>query len=307
MDLRKLGYFIAIVDEGSISAAAQLLHMTQPPLSQAVMTLEREIGAKLLERHARGVEPTAAGLLLVEQGKILLEWSERISQQVARVGKGESGFIYIAAMPAFAWSSLPSLLQDLRSAAPGIRVGLAEPGPAGVLRMVTEGTADIGFIANSDPSALAVAYPDLIVDTLSPLHLTLAVAADDDGGIGPIASLRELRRYEHRTWFIPEIVPAFQGASEITHDLWRAGGFHPDSIQTVQTLQSALPLIAAGMGVALVPRSLGGLHVTGIRHRSFGFTLPALYGVSIRSRQFQASESLPAFLEIIDAHFVRER
>lgn len=307
MDLRKLTYFIAVVEEGSISGAAQRLHMTQPPLSQAILTLERDVGAKLLERHARGVAPTAAGLLLVQQGKHLLQWSNRISQQVERVGTGESGCIYIASMPTVAWSQLPGLLQAFRSAAPGIEVGLADPGPAGVLRLVAEGTADLGFVSTSDPSALAVAYPDLIVETLLPLQMTLAVAADDEAGSGPIVTVEDVRAYEHRTWFVPEVVPAYQGVGEMTHDLWRAAGFYPKSIQTVSTLQTALPLISAGMGVALIPHSLSGLHVNSIQNRVFEFDIQTLYAATIRYRHFEPSASLLRFLDVVDQHFALER
>ena len=91
MNLRRLEYFLVVVEEGSISLAARRLHMTQPPLSQAIQALEREVGAELLRRLPRGVEPTPAGLLLADRGRDLLrgEAAEHLGE--SRVGEERAG------------------------------------------------------------------------------------------------------------------------------------------------------------------------------------------------------------------------
>lgn len=299
-------YFIAVVDEGSISGAASRLHMTQPPLSQAVLALEREIGATLLRRHPRGVEPTPAGLLLVEQGKNLLRWSDRITEEVARLGSGESGRLTVASVPTFAWSNLPALLQDFGAAAPGVEVQLSDPSPEGVLQMVVNGTADIGFVSTSDPSALEATRPDLLVHSLLPLPLSLAVAQIDGRPVESGSTQRvQVRDYADTTWFIPEEVPGFPGLTETMHNLWRDAGFYPRSVRYVSTLQTSLPLIVAGMGVTLLPGSLTGPASTGISVCEMDIAVPPLFATTLRARHIEPSLTLRRFLDVVANHFGR--
>lgn len=305
MDLRRLTYFVTVVETGSISGAAERLHMSQPPLSQAIKMLEHEMGATLLQRHARGVSPTPAGLHLLEQGRDLLRWSERITEQVSRLGSGESGRLAIASVPTFAWSNLPSLLQDFNAAAPDIEVQLSDPTPEGVLRMVANGTADIGFVATSDPAALAAAHPELQVDGLIDLPLSLGVAASiaarSDG------SRARAEDYADTSWYIPEDAPGFPGLDETLTKLWRDAGFHPRSVQYVATLQTALPLIAAGMGVTLLPSALTGPASAGIVALDLDIPIAPLTAASLRSRHIAAPATLLRFVEVMTDHFAGRR
>ena len=130
MNLRQLEYFLTVTAEGSFSRAAAVLHMTQPPLSQSVLQLEKQLGVQLLVRHRQGVSPTAAGELLAAQGQQLLRWSERVEEQVKAVGQGIAGRLHIASVPTFAWAHLPPLLKAYAAKAPGVAVELSDPEPA---------------------------------------------------------------------------------------------------------------------------------------------------------------------------------
>jgi len=301
MDLRRLTYFVTVVETGSISGAALRLHMSQPPLSQAIKMLEQEMGATLLQRHPRGVSPTPAGRHLLEQGRDLLRWSERITQQVSRLGSGESGRLAIASVPTFAWSNLPTLLQDFNADSPDIEVQLSDPTPEGVLRMVANGTADIGFVSTSDPAALAAAHPELQVDALIELPLSLGVAASTAARVGgPRARAED---YADTAWYIPEEAPGFPGLDETLTKLWRDAGFHPRSVQYVATLQTALPLIAAGMGVTLLPSALTGPASAGIVALDLDITIAPLSATSLRARHITPSASLLRFVDVMNDHF----
>ncbi|MDN5917316.1 MAG: LysR family transcriptional regulator [Pseudonocardia sp.] len=96
MDIRALECFLAVASEGSISQAAAALHMTQPPLSVRLQSLERELGVTLLVRHGRGVELTAAGRLLAERGRRILSELSIMIDQVRAVGDGTRGSLTVA-------------------------------------------------------------------------------------------------------------------------------------------------------------------------------------------------------------------
>lgn len=124
MELRELRYLTAVADEGSISRAAARLHMTQPPLSMAVAKLEHDLGVQLLERHAKGVRPTAAGAYLVSNARRILAQVEELDDMVRAVTVGSVGVLALAVTPAIAWEHAPALLQTFGRSAPLVDVDL---------------------------------------------------------------------------------------------------------------------------------------------------------------------------------------
>ncbi|MFL4476224.1 LysR family transcriptional regulator [Paeniglutamicibacter sp. MACA_103] len=299
MNLRKLEYFLTVVEEGSVSLAARRLHMTQPPLSQAIQALEREVGAKLLHRLPRGVEPTVAGRLLVEQGRDLLRWSGRIEDLVQRVGQGLEGRLRIACVPSISWSLLPPLLKRFSVEAEGVEVLLSDPNPLQVLNRVADGGADVGFIAPTDTVAVAAAYPALVVEPLAEMPLGLVVPLDREAGDGPVAAAA----YARDAWIIPEAVPGFPGLAELAEELWRREGFRPNRVQYVSTLQTALPLVAAGIGVGIMPMDLARLFSPGVRMVEVVGGMAPLRPALIRSAQMRPSPALERFLAVVIASF----
>lgn len=296
MNLRKLEYFVAVAEEGSISLAAQRLHMTQPPLSQAIMSIERDLGAALFRRHAKGIELTPAGVLLLEQGRRLLRWSDRVGEEVQRIGSGETGHLRIASVPTFAWSHLAPLLLELGEEAPGLTTELTDPGPAAVLEYVAGGEADVGFVATSEPEGLALSHPQLRVQALAPMPLVLAARAEAASSV----SWEDLMG---KTWIVPAAIPRFPGLIEIAQGLWRQAGSSPASIQHVSTLQTALPLVAAGLGVGLLPADFIAAANGRISALHLGGQIPPLYGTLVHSAQIAPMPALKTLLRIASRRF----
>jgi DNA-binding transcriptional LysR family regulator len=299
MNLRRLEYFLTVVEEGSVSLAARRLNMTQPPLSQAIQALEREVGAELLLRLPRGVEPTLAGRLLAEQGKDLLRWSGRVEDSVRRIGQGLEGRLRIACVPSISWSLLPPLLKRFSVEAEGVEVLLSDPNPLQVLNRVADGGADVGFIAPTDTVAVAAAYPALVVEQLTEMPLGLVVPLDREPVGGPV----EASTYARDAWIIPEAVPGFPGLAELAEELWRREGFRPARVQYVSTLQTALPLVAAGLGVGLMPTDLVRLFSSGVRAIEVAGGIAPLRPALIRSAQMRPSPALERFLAVVGGSF----
>jgi DNA-binding transcriptional LysR family regulator len=129
MELRHLRYFVAVVEAGSITAAAAQLHLSQPSLSVAVSQLEADVGVRLLERSPRGARPTSAGRFLLDAASRLLGEVDDVVAALGRFGSGLAGSLTIAAVPVLMWHRVPALLRTHALAAPDLEVQLVDPPP----------------------------------------------------------------------------------------------------------------------------------------------------------------------------------
>src|SRR5215218_54563 len=127
MDLRQLRYALAVVDEGTFTAAATVCHVAQPSLSQAVASLERELGVALFERLGRRVELTAAGMAFVPAAREVLRAVGTIVADVGAVAGLDAGHLDLVALPTLAVDPVTPLVGAFRRAHPGVVVRLAHP------------------------------------------------------------------------------------------------------------------------------------------------------------------------------------
>lgn len=241
MDFRQLSYFMAIVEAGSVSRAAKNLGMTQPPVSQAVTRLERELGVQLLERTARGVTPTNAGMFLLRNGARLLSDRDRIAHTLGLMGDAVVGDLRIGVEPMVTHEFIADVLAEFLEQAPGVRVSLTDESPEAILRSLRNGELDIACVPFS-PGRFADFVSD-ICDWRSVKQIELKLAV-------PYG-----RRFEAHTdgrgwgrWIVPYRIPAFPGMPEAVE----AALFDDPDFQVleVSTPQTALPFVAAGIGVA---------------------------------------------------------
>jgi LysR family transcriptional regulator, benzoate and cis,cis-muconate-responsive activator of ben and cat genes len=302
MNLRQLEYFLTVAAEGSFSRAAVALQMTQPPLSQSVLQLEKQLGVQLLVRHRQGVSPTAAGKLLAAQGRQLLRWGERLEEQVKALGQGLAGRLHIASVPTFAWGYLPHLLKAFAVDAPGVDVELSDPEPAEVLRQVSNGSADVGFVATGAPDRLAASHEELSVTPI----LSMPLVAVLPPRLADLPEPLDLIELAAESWIIPSAIPGFPGMGGIIDRLWQDLGIHPGSVRTVSTLQTAVPLIAADMGISLMPRSVADFAGSTAHIRTPLQDVLPLYAAMVWSQQLPPSPVLEKFLEVAGRTYTGE-
>lgn len=294
MRLRQLEYFLTVAAEGSFSRAAVALHMTQPPLSQSVLQLEKELGVQLLIRHPKGVTLTEAGTFLVAQGRQLLRWSRHLEEQTRNMGLGLAGRLHVAAVPSFSWNYLPPLLKAFDAAAPGVEVKLSDPEPAEVVRQVADGSVDIGFVATADASLLALANAGIIVDLLLDMPLMVALPPR----LAHLPEPVDLALLAEEPWILPSRIPDFPGLIETVEQVWHEIRIRPSLVRYVSTLQAAVPLISADMGVGLLPQSFDVLARSGIRVLSPAQPVPPLQAAMVRSSHIPPSPVLTSFLNV---------
>ncbi len=248
--------FVAVAEELHFGRAAERLGMTQPPLSRLVQKLEREVGARLLERDSRGVALTPAGTAFLEDAHRVLATVESSVTHARRVEAGSAGTVHLGFTAVTAIGLLGPLLQTLREALPGVEVVLQERVSGGQVEGVRRGELDIGLARPPFDTAALSSRPVLREPLLAavPVGHRLARVA------GPLA---------------PE---DFDGQSVINYHPTQARYFHELTVrfllnghavveQHVQQVPTAVLLVAAGQGVAFVPASAAALGVPGVVHK----------------------------------------
>lgn len=149
MDIRQLRYFLAIVEEGSFSRAAERLHVAQPALSLHVRKMEEALGTPLLLRHSSGVSPTEAGRLLVERARPLLAGFDHMREELHQVGKEPGGTVRIGLPGTISGILSVPLIARLHQRHPRIKPVIAEAMSGFVGEWLEEGRIDLGVLYGS--------------------------------------------------------------------------------------------------------------------------------------------------------------
>jgi DNA-binding transcriptional LysR family regulator len=242
MTLRQLGYFLAVVEDESITRAAQRLHVAQPSLSQQLRQLERSLGGALIERLPRTVRLTSLGRVFEPQARAVVLAAERAERVAAAALNSEIGDLEIATVRSVAVGILPGSIMRWRAAHPHVTVRLHEFGHRDLLEdRVRRGLADLAV----GPCPARWAGP--VVD-LGWEEFVVVLPHDDPLNDGR-ARLR-LETLRDREWVLFE---PQHGLSDVVTFACAAAGFAPvPAIETAQ-VEGAARLAAAGLGPALLP------------------------------------------------------
>jgi DNA-binding transcriptional LysR family regulator len=262
MDFRQLRYFVAVAEELSFSGAARRLHISQPPLSMQVKSLETELGAALFNRNNRHVELTEAGTLFLEQARRALLHLERAGDVVRQAVKGEAGEIRIAftaSVPMF--EAFPRIVQDFRGRHPAAKADLIHMSTGQQLQALADKTIDVGFLR---PSILFCPPPNIRVLNLwsDRLVAVLPVShrlAQKQSPL-PVAALSAEP-------FI--LFPRGLGCGLFEHVavLASRAGFALQVGQEAREGATIIGLVAAGMGVSILPEAYAKTGIPGVTYR----------------------------------------
>ena len=258
MELRQLRYFIAVAEESNFSRAARRLHVSQPPLSTQIRSLEEELGVRLLERSNRGVTLTAAGAVLLEEARAVLARLEQAKGKAQRAHRGDTGRLSVGFVSIADYGILPPALKSFRAAFPRVEVELHELTTDAQIPELGAGRLDLGI-------ALApVDEPDLEFECLLREELVLAAPSAHPAirGAGPV----DLRVLAKESFIVAprDIAP---GLYDLTISYCRSFGFAPRITQQARQMQTVIGLVSSGMGFALVPVSVRNLRRAGVQYR----------------------------------------
>lgn len=247
MDLRQASYVVAVVDEGSFTAAAASIPVSQPSLSQAIAALERELGAPLFHRLGRRVALTPAGEAFVEPARRMLRDAALARAAVADVADLATGRLDLVALSTLVVEPLVDLVGRFRRTHPGVTVRIAEPEDAGaVADLVRSGACELGL--GDEP----VVGPGLEVDDLGRQPI-LAVLPPGTELPGPTLSAARLAGFP--------LITTPRGTSTrrlLSTALAQraAGGVEPALGVVTEHREAIVPLVLAGAGAALLPEPL---------------------------------------------------
>jgi DNA-binding transcriptional LysR family regulator len=247
MELRHLRYFVAVAEELSFTRAAQGLGISQPPLSAQIRQLEKELGSQLLRRRARGVELTSAGKLLLEEARLILKQVETAKTSVRRRARAETGRLIVGSAGATYFHPLiPEIIREYGKRFPDIVLMPTASNTALLIARLRTGNVDIAFVRPpiSDTSGL-VLQPLVSEDSVVVLPKSHKLA-----GLASVA-LAELAR-EVFVMYPRELNPDSYDAIIVA---CRAAGFNPALGQEAPQIVAVIPLVAAGLGISIVPRS----------------------------------------------------
>ncbi len=244
MDLRRLRLFLAVVDHGGMTRAAEVEHVSQPSVSQAVRELETELRTPLFHRVGRGVVPTAAAAALVGPARQVLRDVEIGEAAVAAVVGLEGGRLDLGAIPTLAIDPVAPLVGAFRVAHPGVTIVLADPSDAGVLdEMVATGECEIGVTVDRAVASTLTTHALGSQDLLAVLPPGTEVAQRS-------LSIAALARFP--------LVTAPAGTSTRTQleDAFATAGLTPDIAVVAAQREAIMPMVLAGAGATLYPRPL---------------------------------------------------
>ena len=286
MELRHLRYFVAVAEELHFRRAAERLHMSQPPLSQQIRQLEQEVGAQLLLRNQHRVELTASGAAFLERAREILDAVEAAALEARRVQRGEVGRLAVGFVGSAMYSFVPELLRAFRDQAPDIALRLHELGTTEQLRQLDDGRLDVGFLRTPGR------WPGLSFETV--LEEQVVVAMPD---VHPL-SQRSLVRLsdlvgESLVLLTPAGSPGLRAA--LATSIAQLGG-EERIVQEVAEMQTVIGLVAAGVGISLVPESVRALVRHGVTYRPLDDTAPAVR-LAMAWRATDDSPVLHSFLE----------
>ncbi|GJH02704.1 MULTISPECIES: LysR family transcriptional regulator [Paraburkholderia] len=257
MELRQLRYFVAVAEERNFTRAAERLNMTQPPLSRQIQQIEDSVGLALFERGARPLKLTEAGRVFYVQAKRLLEESDELLPLTRRLAQLAERIV-IGFVPSTLYGPLPDVIRAFREAAPLIQISLIEMFTIEQLSALKGGRIDVGFgRLRFDESQLA---REVLVE--EPL-----IAALPAGHALADAAQLTLDALSKETLIIYPSTPRPSYADQQL-SAFRDHAVEPAAIHEVRELQTALGLVAAQVGVCLVPESVRGLRARGVTYRS---------------------------------------
>ncbi len=283
MDLRQLRYFVAVAETLHFGRAARRLAISQPPLSRQIAALERGLGVELFTRSTRGVRLTPSGSALLPRARRLLADADTIAVGARELARGEVGLLRVGFLAAATYSMLPRLITSFRRARPGVRLVLSEATSDRQLVALAEANLDVGVLLPpvSDP---ALAWLPLVREPL--------VAALPSGQRWPprIALARLAGEP-----FILFPRPAGASLYDLIVNACERAGFTPRVEQEAVQMATIVSLVAAGMGVALVPESLRQVRRAGVVYRPLADRIaPVETGLAWRADD--ATPALAAFV-----------
>lgn len=293
MELRHLRYFLAVAEEHNVTRAADKLGIGQPPLSQQLHALERELGVQLFRRTGHGVALTEAGTAFADDARRLLGDVQGAVRNAQRAGRGEVGHLNIGFTGSSAFNPMvPRLIRQFRQSFPNVQLTLTEGNTAYLLSLLDEGRLDVAFVrpgvkpGGSPPTGIE--FHPLAIE---PMKLVLPATH----------ALSRKRKLPLTALAAEPFVLIPREASPSLYDriigACREAGFEPLLGQQAPQLSSVINFVAAEFGVSMVPAAVTRIQVEGVVYVDVDGNVPDI-GLKVACRTNVPNAKVANFLKL---------
>jgi len=291
MELRHLRYFIMVAEERHFTRAAARLNMQQPPLSQQIRALEKELGFDLFKRHPKGVDLTAGGLVFLEEARVILARVEHGSLKASRAAQGIEGTLVIGfTSSAAAHPLIPRIIRAYRERYPGVELSINEGSAREVTEDSIEKRLDIGILRAPVSTHQSLTFHRLLNEEML-LALPTGHPLLNDAAI-PLVALKDER-------FILVRRPGAPGMYANLIKACQNAGFEPRIAFEVERMLTNVSLVAAGEGISVVPASMRDVHRESVVYCRIKDARPKLLApITLVRRTFNPSAPLQNFIEL---------
>ena len=287
VELRHLRYFVAVAEELHFHRAAERLHISQPPLSQQIRALETELGVELLRRNRRRVELTEAGTAFLGEARAILTRVQQAGDLARRVARGEVGKLSVGFVGSAMYATLPEILRAFRDEHPDVELQLRPFPTAPQLEALRDGRIDVGFLRPP------VGSSGLEIETIQ--RETIVVALPRSHPLAHAQSVG-ITQLQNETFVLLARTESPGVYDSLALTLSELAG-NPRAVQEADDMQTLIGLVAAGIGVALVPISVSLLHRPGVVYRPLSGRAPTVE-LALAWRSGPLSPVVAAFLAI---------
>lgn len=289
IELRHFRYFIAVAEELHFGRAAERLFMTQPPLSMQIKQLEETVGAALFVRGSRPIELTAAGEMFLIHARSTIKQADMAIQKARLTSRGEAGNLTIAVTSASVLSLLPRLIASFRQRYPEVLIHIKEMVSRnqldalkqsdinfGLIRLPTEHPSIESILIQLEPIVVAIPrkhkYADLDKISVHTLHQTPFISFDPENAA-----------YFHK----------------LASDLFSTHGVTPLIVQSATQLHTVLALVAAGFGLALVPKAASRIQLEDVVLRPLDVTPTLFAELHLAWNSNDTNPAISSFIELV--------
>ncbi len=293
LDLRQLRYFVAVAEEGHITRAAERLGMQQPPLSQQIKALEGQLGLLLFRRKARGVELTESGQVLLEEARAILARLEQAERATLKTARGEQGKLHVGIAPTAPFHPfVPGVIRAFRQAYSSVEVMLDECLSRQAVQGLKEARLDAAFVRAELTDA------ELTLHRLFEEPMVVALPAGHALAQRAGAEPRPLSAFAQDS-FIAFARVEGPGMFDATLAACLRAGFTPRLGQEAPRITSTLGLVAAGLGVAIVPASISRIAMDGVAYCELAPAERPSVPLHLATRRGAASPTLRNFVDLV--------
>ena len=256
LELRHLRYFCAVARELNFSRAAEQLHIAQPPLSRQIRDLEEELGGELLDRRSRPLKLTPAGRFFQIQAQQVLDRVTEVKAATARIAGGSRTWFALGFVPSTLYGALPEVIRRFREGQPSVELSLFEMTTMQQIDALKAGRIDVGI------GRLPMEDDQIIGDLIRREAVVAALS-----GRHRLANHKTLTlaKLEAEPLLLYPSTPRPSYADQVL-EMFHSRGLHPKIALETNEVQTAIGLVVSGLGYALVPESVRGLHRDGVKY-----------------------------------------